>query len=386
VTSRRRIVGAALVVGSVLSGFVACDPGARTPDATERHAASDVNTEPRTTSPPPTAPERTPPDEDDASVGAEDVDADAREDGSADAPATSPLSAAPARFISLDVDDDAWIARMRTAQSTRFKPVGTSSLVFKATFTGGVDAAFRPRTRAHSRGWTSEVAAYRIARALDMDQVPPAVSRAFSRPELESHLHADFSEDWPALDAQMMGRGEIVWGALVYWVPGLRDLELDTPRGMATWSRWLAHDAGVVSADEASLAGDLATMLCFDYLIANVDRWSGGNVRADRSGRRVVIRDHNLAFLSPLPRAQHERVLGHVRRVERFSRSFVFALRALDESRLRASLAADPAVAAGTTLLDDAQIRALFDRREALLSRVAAHLDAYGEVAVLAFP
>jgi len=381
VSSQRRIVGAALVVSSVLSGFVACDPGARTPGAAERRAANDVRTAPQTTPPP-----RTPPDQDDASVGADDVDADVSADGSADASADVPATRAPARFISLDVDDDAWIARMRTAQSTRFKPVGTSSLVFKTTFTGGAEAAFRPRTRTHARGWTSEVAAYRIARALDMDQVPPAVSRAFSRSELESHLHADFSEDWPALDEQMMGRGDIVWGSLVYWVPGLRDLELDTPRGMATWSRWLAHDAGVVSADEASLAGDLATMLCFDYLIANVDRWSGGNVRADRTGRRVVIRDHNLAFLSPLPRAQHERVLGHVRRVERFSRSFVLALRALDEPRLRASLAADPAVAAGTTLLDDAQIRALFDRREALLSRVAAHLDAYGEVAVLAFP
>ena len=379
-TSQRRIVGAALVVSAMLSGFVACDPrAARTPGAAERRPANDVNTAPRTT----------PRDEDDASVRADDVDADLRADGSVDVPAPSAPSApsaAPAHFISLDVDDDAWIARMRTAQSTRFKPVGTSSLVFKATFTGGAEAAFRPRTRTHSRGWTSEVAAYRIARALDMDQVPPAVSRAFSRSELESHLHADFSEDWPALDEQMMGRGDIVWGTLVYWVPGLRDLELDTPRGMATWSRWLAHDAGVVSADEASLAGDLGTMLCFDYLIANVDRWSGGNVRADRTGRRVVIRDHNLAFLSPLPRAQHERVIGHVRRVERFSRSFVLALRSLDESRLRASLAVDPAVAAGTTLLDDAQIRALFDRREALLSRVAAHLDAYGEVAVLAFP
>lgn len=379
-TSQRRIVGAALVVSAMLSGFVACDPrAARTPGAAERRPANDVNTAPRTT----------PRDEDDASVRADDVDADVRADGSVDVPAPSAPSApsaAPAHFISLDVDDDAWIARMRTAQSTRFKPVGTSSLVFKATFTGGAEAAFRPRTRTHSRGWTSEVAAYRLARALGMDQVPPAVSRAFSRSELESHLHADFSEDWPALDEQMMGRGDIVWGTLVYWVPGLRDLELDTPRGMASWSRWLAHDAGVVSADEASLAGDLATMLCFDYLIANVDRWSGGNVRADRTGRRVVIRDHNLAFLSPLPRAQHERVIGHVRRVERFSRSFVLALRSLDESRLRASLAVDPAVAAGTTLLDDAQIRALFDRREALLSRVAAHLDAYGEVAVLAFP
>ena len=35
-------------------------------------------------------------------------------------------------------------------------------------------------------------------------------------------------------------RGDVVWGALVAWVPGLRDLELDTPRGIAR-SRRDAH-------------------------------------------------------------------------------------------------------------------------------------------------
>lgn len=295
-------------------------------------------------------------------------------------------STSTARFVSLDLDDDERLARARRAQPARFKPVGTSSVVFKVTLANGLEAAFRPRTRTQPRGWTNDLAAYRIARALEMDQVPPVTARAFLRFDLEARLHPDFIDDWPALDDKMIGRGDVVWGAVVFWVPGLRDLELDTPRGMVEWSRWLAHDAGVLSVDEASLAGDLATMLCFDYLIANVDRWSGGNVRADRTGQRVIIRDHNLAFVSPLPRAQHERMLGQVRRVERFSRSFVDGLRALDEHRLREVLAVDPTMPEGTQLLDAAQVRGVLDRRATLLSRVAALLDAYGEVEVLAFP
>ena len=289
-------------------------------------------------------------------------------------------------FVSLGVDDDAWLQRVGIAVPLRFKPVGTSSVVFKTTFVGGLEASFRPRTSTQANGWTNEVAAYRLARALHLDQVPPAVARAFSRAELHARLHPDYAADWPALDEKMLGHGDVVWGALVYWVPGLRDLELDAPRGMARWGQWLSRGAGTLSPDEASLAADVGTMLCFDYLIANVDRWSGGNVRADASGRRVVIRDHNLAFLAPLPRAQHERVLGPMRRVERFSRRFVVALHALDEPRLRAALAPDASLPEGSVLLDEAQLRGVLDRRAALLSRVAALLEAYGDSAVLAFP
>jgi hypothetical protein len=317
-------------------------------------------------------------------VEARGVEEDAGRD---EAPRTAAQPAArPARFVALGVEDDAWIARARRAESVRFKPVGTSSVVFKTTFVGGLEAAFRPRTRAQARGWTNELAAYRIARALGMDQVPPVVARSFARAELQERLDPEFVDDWISLNDKMTGRGDVVWGSLVYWVPGLRDVDLDTPRGMVSWSGWLAHDGGLLSADETSLAADVGTMVYFDYLIANVDRWSGGNVSADATGRRVIIRDHNLAFLSPLPRAQHERVLAHVRRVERFSRRFVGALRALDEARLRAALAEDTGLPEGTVLLDDAQVRELLDRRQTLLSRVAALLDAYGEDEVLALP
>ena len=276
--------------------------------------------------------------------------------------------------------------RIVRAQPARFRPVGTSSLVFKAYFVGGLEAAFRPRVRGQGRGWMNEVVAYRLARALGMDQVPPAVSRSLARREVMTHLDADYAGDRAALEADLAARGDVVWGSLVAWVPELRDLALDTPPGLARSRPWLLQSGALPAGDDATLAADLSTMIAFDYLLANVDRWSGANVRGDASGRRLVVRDHNLARGAPLPAAQHERLLVPLRRVERFSRRFVSALRALDEAQLRASLAADPAAAAGIALLEDAQLRDLFDRREALLSRVGALVEVHGEDAVLAFP
>ncbi len=294
--------------------------------------------------------------------------------------------AAPRDFFGLAGGDADWIARVGRAQPARFRPIGTSSLVFKVYFSGGLEAAYRPRVRGQGRGWMNEVVAYRLARVLGLDQVPPAVSRSLARREVMLHLDADYGGDRSALESDLAVRGDVVWGALVAWVPGLRDLELDTPRGIARSRPWLAQSGALPVGDEATLAADLSTMIAFDYLLANVDRWSGANVRADATGRRLVVRDHNLALVAPLPDAQHVRLLEPLRRVERFSRRFVNALRALDEARLRESLAEDPASAAGVTLLEDAQRAGVFERRAALLSRVGALVELHGEEAVLAFP
>jgi hypothetical protein len=289
-------------------------------------------------------------------------------------------------FFGLEGGDADWIARVGRAQPARFRPIGTSSLVFKVYFSGGLEAAFRPRVHGQGRGWMNEVVAYRLARALGLDQVPPAVSRSLARREIMAHLDADYGGDRRELESDLAVRGDAVWGALVAWVPGLRSLELDTPRGIARSRPWLAQGGALPVGDEATLAADLSTMIAFDYLLANVDRWSGANVRADASGRRLVVRDHNLALVAPLPDAQHVRLLEPLRRVERFSRRFVNALRALDEPRLRESLAEDPASAAGVTLLEDAQYAGVFERRAALLSRIGALVELHGEEAVLAFP
>lgn len=293
--------------------------------------------------------------------------------------------AAPERagaFLGGAESDDAWMDRVRALPLVKLKPIGTTSVVFKATLGGDVDTAFRPRTRQSPRGWLAEVAAYRIARALGMDEVPPAFLRTIPIPQLRGRIDPDFRQGFPEFEAAFIGDGQGgAPGVMVKWVPGMQDAGLDTTRGVTEWAGWLAHGSAIPD-DKRDVARDLAELVFFDYLIGNIDRWSGGNVEADATGHRVVVRDHNLAFLAPMPTAQHDRALATMQRAERVSVRFLHGLRALDEPTLRAKLA-EEAESARYPLLDDAQIAGVMERRATILSRIGALIDAYGSADVL---
>jgi hypothetical protein len=164
----------------------------------------------------------------------------------------------------------------------------------------------------------------------------------------------------------------------------MRQTELATLSGLTAAEPWLSV-GGEVPPEDAALARDLSTMLAFDYLIGNWDRWSGGNVTLDPSGRRLYVRDHNVAFLEPMTAERYERIRGHLERVERFSRGFVRRVSELDEARIRLALAEDPE-SQDRALLDDAQIAGVLSRRRALLSYVGALVDVHGRERVLVWP
>lgn len=267
----------------------------------------------------------------------------------------------------------------------RIRQVGTSSVTLRMDLGGDLETAYKPRTHSHRLGYASEIAAYRIARALGMDNVPPAVGRAVPRPALEERFESDHPEDWEAI------REEILWdapglarGAAIYWVPGMRQTELATLAGLERAQAWIAID-GELPPERAELARDLSTMLAFDYLVGNWDRWSGGNVTLDASGNRLFVRDHNVAFLEPVVGDRYARVRTGLERVQRFSRAFVARVVALDEASIRASLAEDP-LGRERALLSDAQIAGVLMRKRALLSYVGALIEMHGREAVLAFP
>ena len=273
--------------------------------------------------------------------------------------------------------------RLARATPMRFRPVGSSSIVFKTALENGTDASFRPRTLDHMRGHLAEVAAYRISRTLGMDNVPPAVLRRLSRGEIRGRLNPDYALEWESMDADIAwdpdGR---VLGVSVFWVDGITDVGVDREGPNAPWRTWL-RQGGTIPEDKASIAADVSTMIAFDYLIANRDRFSGGNARADASRTRMIVRDHNLAF-GTLSRDGHGKLLARLASVEKFSRGWIEHLRALDEAKLRTELAQDPL--AGENALNSRQILDLLDRRRAILSRVAALIDQYGQAQVLAFP
>ncbi len=277
---------------------------------------------------------------------------------------------------------------LRTSVPRAVRPVGTTSVVFHMALTGEIHAAYKPQTQAHPRGHLSEVAAYRIGRALGLDHVAPAVPRDVPLDRLRTLLNPGFASGWEALSAQfVVSPNHVVRGAAIYWIPELRELGIDTPEGMQNWHRWLAQDnASGPSREKSKLtAAQISTMVAFDTVIGNWDRFSGGNAQGDRTGRQLFLRDHNVAFVEPLRPTQLTRLLGHLRHVERWSRSFVRHLRAFDAPRLRTALRA-PDDPAGFVALTEIQIAGVLDRRRTVLSYVAALIDRYGESNVLTFP
>jgi hypothetical protein len=270
------------------------------------------------------------------------------------------------------------VTALAEAAAERFRPIGTTSLTFQVELAGPIDAAFRPESRAHPRGWLAEVAAYRIARGLGLDVVPPAVIRPVERGPLRRRLDPEADVMFEDLEPGLIFTANVVRGAFVYWVPGLERTDLDTGDGIERWSAWLAQ-GGEIPEEERTTARDLSNMVVLDYVIGNRDRWSGGNVR--RAGGRLVIRDHNLAFPFTLTEAPHRRMLSFLMRAERFSRATIARLVELDEASLRELLADQ----APSSVLDDRQIAAVLERREAVLSWVGALIEAHGQDAVLFF-
>jgi hypothetical protein len=288
------------------------------------------------------------------------------------------------RFASSDLTEDRILEALFSARLDNLRPIGTTSVTFQMQLAGSIDAAFKPETRIHPRGWAHEVAAYRIAGLIGLDQVPPARVRVIERGQLRRHVAPDYEGNVDALLAPLLFSANVpgsttVRGAAIYWVPNLERGTLDQPDGLARWEAWLAPGTAL-SPEQRILARDLASMCLFDALIGNGDRLSGGNLRTATNGaQRVIIRDHNLAFPARWSEPQRARVIAELTRARRFPRFVVEGIRSLD----RASLEAAVEDQLGGALLDAAQLDAVLDRRDMVLSYVAALVEQHGEAAVL---
>lgn len=290
--------------------------------------------------------------------------------------------AQPPPFIGGDVDQDEILERVRTRYPRELRQVGTSSVTLRVDFGAGFMVAYKPRTDAHPRGYLSEIAAYRVARLLGMDNVPPAVGLRMPRRLMQTRFTSEHEEDWEAI------REEIRWdapglarGAAIYWIPRMRSSDLSTEAGIEAVASWLTVD-GVAPAESDEVARDLSTLFAFDYLIGNWDRLSGGNVSTTDDGRRLFARDHNVAFGVPVEGQRYARLRRNVERVQRFSRSFVERVAAIDQTALEQALAEDPEAEFGS-ILDAPQIEGVLRRRRALLSYISALVALHGEDRVL---
>ncbi|MFO0674060.1 MAG: hypothetical protein U0235_31320 [Polyangiaceae bacterium] len=78
---------------------------------------------------------------------------------------------------------------------------------------------------------------------------------------------------------------DAVPGALIPWIEDLEVIRLESDPWKSRWRGWLLAGAEIPASDRAMAAG-IATMIVFDGVTGNWDRWSGANVAGTRSARR----------------------------------------------------------------------------------------------------
>jgi hypothetical protein len=294
-------------------------------------------------------------------------------------------SGSASSFAGSSLTQDFILHELASAPLLAFRPVGSTSTVFKATMRSTIAAAFKVTTSRRAHGPRSEVAAYRLARCLGLANVVPAVSRSIPVAALRAGLSADQVSRWPQIAERLsIGRDGLVQGAAIYWVDGMQDPKLDPLSGQARIAAMLRLDNPLAPQQQA-LAAQLSSMLAFDYLIGNWDRFSGGNLKSDASGQIIYLRDHDAAFAPRLSEALQRPMLKRLLRVERIGRGFYTALRALSRDTFQKELAQDPGFGPGQEL-DAQRVGGLFDRRQTVLSHISALIEEHGEANVLVFP
>jgi hypothetical protein len=318
-------------------------------------------------------------------VGAASVGAIAAVPAENPAPPGGNVSDSSVRFVASDLEVASILTALGRSELRALRPVGRTSTVFRAQLDAPFRAAFKAATQRRPFGYIAEVAAYRLARCLGFDNVPPAVMRRVPAHKLRQELDAEYVRRWPSIASRLAtSRTGDVEGAAIFWIEGLRNLDLANPLERARVQR-LLQLAEPLSEPVPPLAARLSSLQAFDYLIGNWDRWSGGNVKGDASGQILYARDQDAAFPGRLSETLQRRLLDPVLATERFSRRFVERLRALTRSVYERELAGD-AVFAEQPRLDERSLVGVFDRRAALLSHVSALIEEHGEEQVLAFP
>ena len=284
-------------------------------------------------------------------------------------------------FVGTTISQDALLQALATSRSRQFKPVGRTSVLFRMRTESRVTAGYKVKSREMEHAYRSEIAAYRLSRLLLLDNVPPTIFRQATRKEIKARFHKEKLDRWGSVHRATSWEDDgTVVGAASYWVKGARR-GLGDQKG--TWQTWLRIE-GTIPPDKTKLARDLSTMMLFDFLVANWDRYSGGNLLMNEERTRALLVDNDRAF-SGLNEELYQRLLGALARTERFSNAVVDQLIVLDRNAIQRELAQDPSHGS-EPLLTDAQIDALLDRRATILSHIASLVEEHGHGQVLFFP
>jgi hypothetical protein len=253
------------------------------------------------------------------------------------------------------------------------KSVGHTSVVFKLGLEGGATVAYKPRSTRGDHRYRGEIAAYRLARALSLSNVPLAMPRSFEYAALQTAVGRE-----PIFGEVVKEPDGSVRGALIPWIKGLEFIPLQNDEWLPKWRSWL-RTGGAIPNDQRDLAAQISDLLAFDQVTGNWDRWSGGNIGIDHTRGMLLFVDNDGAFFDPVPVKEMKWPTSLFEGVDRFSRRFVAALRTLDVA------SAVGEEAPGESFLSSRVLAQTEARRKHVLAFIDAKIARLGEPAVLAF-
>jgi hypothetical protein len=155
------------------------------------------------------------------------------------------------------------------------------------------------------------------------------------------------------------------------------DSHLDTLENVLAWWKWMTIGEEI-PADKVEIMAQLSTLLLFDLLTNNSDRFSGGNLMTSPDGKTLYWMDNTFGF--QVEPEGHIRCRTYLFRCQKFSRRFVEALRRMDVAALRRALEAEPGV------LSEAELQSVMARREVAIKYLDGLIAQFGEEKVLQFP
>ena len=284
--------------------------------------------------------------------------------------------------VFLGMADDLLLRRVRTQPIARVKlNSGGSSLSFRVDFADGSRASFKPAQTNLQTIPRKEVAAYRLNRLLGLNAVPPAAPRAVSREEILERLHPESRGSLPRIQAETIFNplGKTA-GVFSYWIPEVKDSGLDTTDGQREGASWLSQGRAI-PPEKVLLAAQLSDLVLFDFLTANPDRYSGGNIKMSPDGLRLYFMDNTMAFF--LAPEGNPRNRLQLQRTQRFSRQLYRALSRVTAPALERLMSQEGDL---QEVLTPSEIRAVVARRSVIERHIDALAGRFGESNVLAFP
>ena len=150
--------------------------------------------------------------------------------------------------------------------------------------------------------YKSEVAAFRLAEALGIANVPPACVRVLDARAAAAALALNDDAAKLFADEAIVEQGK-VYGALIPWIDGLSFWPLEKEPLRTEARTWLGAGKPI-PAGKIELARQASTLVAFDFITGNWDRYSGENVGLDSTGAHVLFIDNDAAFLELPPKEQ----------------------------------------------------------------------------------